>query len=50
MTPMTGVDPAQQKMMMFMPLVMGFIFFSLPGGRAALLRGGHRHRRSGSSI
>ena len=32
MTPMTGVDPAQQKMMMFMPLVMGFIFFSLPAG------------------
>jgi YidC/Oxa1 family membrane protein insertase len=32
MTPMTGADPAQQKMMMFMPLVMGFIFFSLPSG------------------
>ena len=32
MTPMAGVDPAQQKMMMFMPLVMGFIFFSLPAG------------------
>jgi YidC/Oxa1 family membrane protein insertase len=32
MTPMTGADPAQQKMMMFMPLVMGFIFFSLPAG------------------
>ena len=32
MTPMTGTDPAQQKMMMFMPLVMGFIFFSLPAG------------------
>ena len=32
MTPMAGVDPMQQKMMMFMPLVMGFIFFSLPAG------------------
>ena len=32
MTPMAGSDPAQQKMMMFMPLVMGFIFFSLPAG------------------
>jgi YidC/Oxa1 family membrane protein insertase len=32
MTPMAGADPAQQKMMMFMPLVMGFIFFSLPAG------------------
>ena len=32
MTPMTGADPAQQKMMLFMPLIMGFIFFSLPAG------------------
>jgi YidC/Oxa1 family membrane protein insertase len=32
MTPMTGADPAQQKMMLFMPLIMGFIFFSLPSG------------------
>ncbi|HVH26947.1 MAG TPA: membrane protein insertase YidC [Vicinamibacterales bacterium] len=32
MAPMTGADPAQQKMMLFMPLVMGFIFFSLPSG------------------
>src|SRR4030095_6727546 len=32
MTPMAGADPAQQKMMMLMPLVMGFIFFSLPAG------------------
>jgi YidC/Oxa1 family membrane protein insertase len=32
MTPMAGADPAQQKMMLFMPLVMGFIFFSLPAG------------------
>lgn len=32
MMPMAGSDPAQQKMMKFMPLVMGFIFFSLPAG------------------
>jgi YidC/Oxa1 family membrane protein insertase len=32
MTPMAGADPAQQKMMMFMPVVMGFMFFSLPAG------------------
>jgi YidC/Oxa1 family membrane protein insertase len=32
MMPVAGADPAQQKMMMFMPLVMGFIFFSLPAG------------------
>jgi YidC/Oxa1 family membrane protein insertase len=31
-TPVSGADPAQQKMMMFMPLIMGFIFFSLPAG------------------
>ena len=31
-TPMTGADPAQQKMMKFMPLILGFIFFSLPAG------------------
>ena len=32
LTPQTGVDPAQQKMMMFMPLVFTFIFFSAPSG------------------
>jgi YidC/Oxa1 family membrane protein insertase len=33
MTPQPGVDPAQQKMMMWMmPLMMGFIFFNLPAG------------------
>jgi YidC/Oxa1 family membrane protein insertase len=32
MMPAAGADPAQQKMMMFMPLIMGFIFFSLPAG------------------
>jgi YidC/Oxa1 family membrane protein insertase len=31
-TPMSGMDPAQQKMMKFMPLLLGFIFFSLPSG------------------
>ena len=46
MTPQTGVDPAQQKMMMFMPLI--FTGFSLwfPVRRGALLareqRVGHR--------
>ena len=30
--PAAGVDPAQQKMMMFMPLVFTFIFLSLPSG------------------
>jgi YidC/Oxa1 family membrane protein insertase len=33
MTPMTGIDPAQQKMMMFtMPIMMGFIFRFLAAG------------------
>jgi YidC/Oxa1 family membrane protein insertase len=32
MTPNTSTDPAQQKMMMFMPLVFGFIFFQSPAG------------------
>ncbi len=33
MTPQTGMDPAQQKMMMWMmPLMMGFIFFNLQAG------------------
>jgi YidC/Oxa1 family membrane protein insertase len=33
MTPQAGMDPAQQKMMMWMmPLMMGFIFFKLPAG------------------
>jgi YidC/Oxa1 family membrane protein insertase len=30
--PAAGVDPAQQKMMMFMPLVFTFIFLTLPSG------------------
>ncbi len=32
MTPMTGVDPAQQKMFKLMPLIFIFIMFSLPSG------------------
>ncbi|MGA7218647.1 MAG: membrane protein insertase YidC [Candidatus Sulfotelmatobacter sp.] len=33
MTPQTGMDPQQQKMMMWMmPLFMGFIFFNLQAG------------------
>lgn len=31
-TPMAGADPAQQRMMKLMPLIMGFLFFSLPAG------------------
>jgi len=32
MTPTPGVDPSQQKMMMFMPLVFGYIFWFLSSG------------------
>jgi YidC/Oxa1 family membrane protein insertase len=32
MTPATSVDPAQQKMMMLMPLVFGFMFYGLSSG------------------
>ena len=32
MTPSPGVDPAQQKMMMFMPLVMGYMFYYQSAG------------------
>lgn len=32
MTPMTTVDPTQQKTMMFMPLMMGFIFYQASSG------------------
>jgi YidC/Oxa1 family membrane protein insertase len=32
MTPTTGGDPNQQKMMMFMPLIFGFMFYNLPSG------------------
>ena len=32
MTPTTGGDPNQQRMMMLMPLVFGFIFYNFPSG------------------
>jgi YidC/Oxa1 family membrane protein insertase len=32
MTPAAGVDPNQQKMMMFMPIMFGFMFYSLSSG------------------
>jgi YidC/Oxa1 family membrane protein insertase len=32
MTPATGMDPAQQKMMMIMPIVLIFVFVSTPSG------------------
>ncbi|MFZ5481394.1 MAG: membrane protein insertase YidC [Myxococcota bacterium] len=32
MTPMTGMDPAQQQMMKFMPLVFALFMFGLPAG------------------
>lgn len=32
MTPVTTADPAQQRMMLFMPLVMGFLFFTAQAG------------------
>jgi YidC/Oxa1 family membrane protein insertase len=32
MTPQTGVDPAQQKMMLVMPLVLIFVFVASPAG------------------
>ena len=32
LTPAAGVDPNQQKMMMFMPLIFGFMFYSASAG------------------
>jgi YidC/Oxa1 family membrane protein insertase len=32
MTPNAGMDPAQQRMMMIMPLVMTVMFITLPAG------------------
>ena len=34
MMPPTGVDPAQQKMMMFMPIMFTFMFLWAPAGLA----------------
>ncbi|MBV8729041.1 MAG: membrane protein insertase YidC [Acidobacteriia bacterium] len=32
MMPAPGVDPNQQKMMLFMPLIFGYMFYNLPSG------------------
>jgi YidC/Oxa1 family membrane protein insertase len=32
MTPVTSADPAQQRMMMLMPIVFGIMFYNLPSG------------------
>ena len=32
MTPQANGDPNQQKMMMFMPLIFGFMFYNFPSG------------------
>ena len=32
MTPQPRQDPNQQKMMMFMPLIFGFMFYNFPSG------------------
>ena len=32
MTPMATADPAQQRMMMFMPIFMGFMFYRFASG------------------
>jgi YidC/Oxa1 family membrane protein insertase len=32
MMPTPSADPSQQRMMMFMPLLFGFMFYSLPSG------------------
>ena len=37
MTPQAGVDPAQQKMMMFMPVIMTVFFLWMPSGVALYL-------------
>ncbi len=34
LTPATGIDPAQQKMMMFMPIIFTFMFLWAPAGLA----------------
>lgn len=32
LTPTPNMDPTQRRIMMFMPLMFGFLFFTLPGG------------------
>jgi YidC/Oxa1 family membrane protein insertase len=34
MMPMTGADPVQQKMMLFMPIIFTFLFLTVPAGLA----------------
>ena len=34
MMPMTGADPVQQKMMLFMPILFTFLFLTSPAGLA----------------
>jgi YidC/Oxa1 family membrane protein insertase len=34
MMPMTGADPVQQKMMLFMPIIFTFLFLTSPAGLA----------------
>ena len=34
MTPMSGADPVQQKMMLFMPIIFTFLFITSPSGLA----------------
>jgi YidC/Oxa1 family membrane protein insertase len=34
LTPMSGGDPVQQKMMMFMPIIFTFLFITSPAGLA----------------
>jgi YidC/Oxa1 family membrane protein insertase len=34
MMPMTGADPVQQKMMLFMPVLFTFLFITSPAGLA----------------
>jgi len=32
LTPSSGMDPQQEKMMMFMPIIFGLVFYNLPSG------------------
>jgi YidC/Oxa1 family membrane protein insertase len=34
MMPTTGIDPVQQKMMLFMPIIFTFLFLTSPAGLA----------------
>ena len=41
MTPSTGMDPAQQKVMLFMPLMFGFMFYGVSSGLVLYLLTGN---------